>query len=135
MISIGQSHRQFFRFSQDDVDNFIKISGDSNPLHHSEEYCRNTIFKKPIIHGSLSSTIFSKLLGMNLPGEGTIYLSQHLSFLKPMYVGEQYEGIVEVTAIFPKKNICTLSTIVLDKAGNKMIEGEAKIMNKKKIFE
>ncbi|MCB0637439.1 MAG: MaoC family dehydratase, partial [Lewinella sp.] len=92
-------------------------------------YAAGTMFKKPIIHGFLSGAIFSKIFGMDFPGEGTIYLSQSMQFRRPMYVGETYTARVEVTAIDREKHRCTMSAKVLDARGKETIVGEAELMN------
>lgn len=132
MIKLGDTYSEKFTFTQLEVDDFIRISGDNNPIHHSKQYSKNTIFKKPIIHGFLSASVFSKILGTILPGEGTIYMSQSLKFTAPMYVEELYQGVVEVVEVDATKGICILQTQVLDEAGNVMITGEAKVKNRQK---
>ena len=81
-MKIGSLYFEDFIISQEDVNVFADISGDKNPLHLDPLYAEKTLFKKPIIPGFLSSSRFSKVLAMNFPGEGTIYLSQEMRFLK-----------------------------------------------------
>lgn len=134
MISSGQKCELEFSYSQSEVDAFAALTGDNNPLHLDAAYAADTMFKKPIIHGFLGGSIFSKILGTEFPGEGTVYLSQSLHFKRPMYVDILYKAIVTVKEIDLNKNIAVLDTLVVDKATNKpVISGEATVMNKSRI--
>jgi len=87
----GDNYQLEFRFTQNQVEDFARLTGDSNPLHLDPDYASRTLFKKPIIHGVLGASIFSKIMGTLFPGEGTIYLSQQLEFKRPMYVDTTYK--------------------------------------------
>lgn len=128
-IQPGQQYEVSIQYSQEQVNAFMEVTGDRNPLHHDAEYAGQTIFKRPIIHGFLSASVFSKIFGTSFPGEGTIYLSQSLNFLRPMYVDQPYRAVVEVTELFPEKNQGRFTTHVLDERGKLTIAGEALLMN------
>lgn len=135
-MKIGEFYSESFSFSQEDVNLFAKLTGDSNPIHLDEKYSAETIFKKPIIHGYLASSIFSKILGMNFPGEGTIYLKQELKFKKPMFVDSHYEATVVVKNIYPEKFGILFETTICEKdSQNTTVQGEALVMNKNISFE
>jgi len=68
---------------------FARVTGDNNPIHTNAEFAASTMFKLSIMHGMLGSALFSKIFGTLFPGVGTIYLSQTLNFLKPMYAGKE----------------------------------------------
>ena len=127
-IQVSDQYELEFQFSQDQVNQFIALTGDDNPLHHDVEYAANTVFKKPIMHGFLSATIFSTILGSHFPGKGTVYVSQTLSFLRPMFVDTPYKGFVKVIAVNEEKKQCTLKTHVLNDRGKIMIKGEATVI-------
>ena len=91
-----------------------------------------TIFKTRIMHGMLGACVFSKVFGTLFPGEGTIYLSQSVNFLKPMYVDVIYEAHFEVMEIL-EKNRARISTTILTNEGKKVVVGEAVVMNIEKI--
>jgi len=130
----GQSYIEVFSFSQDDVVKFAQISGDHNPLHLDEEYASKTMFGKPIIHGVLGASIFSKILGMKFPGEGTIYLKQEMNFKRPMYAGIQYEAVLTVKEVNKERHSAVIETKVKEKESGKVnLIGEASIMNKERI--
>lgn len=133
-LEIGDSYQETFSFSQDEVIRFSEVSGDKNPLHLDVKYAAETQFKRPIIHGFLGGSIFSKILGNEFPGPGSVYLKQNLEFKRPMYAGTEYEAIVSVKELLKNRNTAILETTVKDKTSGKVtISGEAVIMNKEKI--
>ena len=128
----GDQYVHSFSFTQEEVNKFAALTGDNNPIHLDENYAAQSAFKKPIIHGFLGGSIFSKVLGTLFPGDGTIYLSQTMDFKRPMFVNEKYEAIFTVKEIFPAKNRALIAAIIKDKnSGKEIISGEALVMNKK----
>ena len=120
-----------FRFTQSQVDAFASLTGDENPIHINAAYASKTIFKKPVVHGILSSTLFSKIIGMDFPGEGSIYLSQTLAFKRPMFVDVNYQAVVEVKSVNRDKGTATLRTYIIQKDNKKItLDGEAEVLNK-----
>lgn len=100
------------QFSQEDVNTFSTICGDNNPLHINPEYAKTTMFKGPIVHGILVSSLFSTLFGRRI--KGSIYVSQSLEFKRPVYVGDSIKAHMEVIKKEEKKkgDLLTCSTIV-----------------------
>lgn len=125
-MELAETFECKFSYSQKDVDIFAIITGDNNPIHIDEEKAAESIFKTRIIHGFLSGSIFSKVFGTIWPGNGTIFLSQNMKFLKPMYVGREYIARFKVIEVLPK-NKFVISTIVGTLNGENTIEGEALI--------
>lgn len=134
MIEVNAVYTHDFSFSQDEVNRFAEVTGDKNPVHTNAEYAATTMFKRPIMHGMLSASLFSKVFGTLFPGEGTIYLKQSLVFLKPMYVDTTYEAVFTVKEVIQDKNRAIVETLIKDKAtGNVCTSGEATVMNVDKI--
>lgn len=133
MINIGDTFEQAFSFTQEDVISFAKVTGDNNPVHLDEVYAASTIFKRPIIHGMLGATVFSKVFGTMFPGEGTIYLNQNLQFLRPMLVNTNYTAHFEVLEIDREKHRATINTSVLNEEGKKVVDGSAILMHTEKF--
>lgn len=134
MINEGYVHIEQVRYSQQDVERFAEVTGDNNPIHLDADYAASTVFKRPIVHGFLGGSIFSKVFGTIFPGEGTIYLKQSMEFKKPMYVDTDYEAHFTVIAVDKQKNRAVIETKVIDKStGATTITGEAHLMNKLKI--
>jgi acyl dehydratase len=130
---VGQKYEENFSISQKQVNDFAILSGDSNPIHLDKEYASGTIFKKPIVHGFLSSSIFSKVFGTIFPGEGTLYLEQNMKFNAPVYPDEVYQAEFTVIEILIK-NKAKLSTKIKNSSGLLVVDGEAIILNKNKII-
>lgn len=134
MIEHGQTYSHDFKFTQDDVNRFAEVTGDKNPVHTDADFASNTMFKKPIMHGMLGASIFSKVFGVLFPGEGSIYLKQSLTFLKPMYVDVDYEAVFVVKEVLKDKHRAVVETQIKDKAtGAVCTSGEATILNIEKI--
>ena len=114
--------------TQKDIEMFGEITGDYNPAHFDEEYAESSMFKKKISHGMLIGSLFSKVLGMDLPGPGSIYISQTLRFRRPVYFGDEIKAEVTVTEINIEKNRVKFECIAYNQKGEKVIIGEAEMM-------
>lgn len=134
MIENGTTYKHEFKFSQDEVNQFAKVTGDANPVHTDVDYAAKTVFKRPIMHGFLGGSVFSKVFGTLFPGEGTIYLKQSMTFLKPMYVDVAYVAEFTVKDLNKEKHRINVETTVKNKeTGEVTITGEATVMNINKI--
>lgn len=128
-LKVGQTYTKEFNYSQEMVNEFARISGDNNPIHLDPIYAATTIFKKPIMHGMIGAGAISSIIGTQMVG--SIYMSQNLSFRRPMYVDNTYEAVVTVKDINMEKHIATLTTDILEKVTAKpCLIGEATILNK-----
>lgn len=126
-LIIGQKCEMRKVFSEDDVKSFSLLSNDTNPIHLDESYASNFIFKKRIVHGFLSSSLFSAIIGTIMPGPGSIYLHQDLDFRKPVYIGEEVRAVVEITNIKVEKSVVYLSTKCYNEKDEITVEGNAVI--------
>ena len=124
-LFVGQSASISKTFTIKDVENFANLSNDKNPVHLDEEFAKSSIFGQRIVHGMLVASLFSGLLGDKLPGKGTIYLGQTLSFTAPVPIGEKVTASVEIINIRDDKPIIALRTLCVDSKGNAVIDGEA----------
>ena len=132
MIKTGQEFRHKFSYTQNDVDLYAKVSGDTNPLHIDQEVGKASMFGKCIIHGYLGGSVFTKLFGTTIFADGNVYMKQEMKFLRPMFVDTEYEAVITVQEIFPDKNRILYKTEVYNPATNECtITGEALLMNKK----
>ncbi|MCB0288042.1 MAG: MaoC family dehydratase [Calditrichaeota bacterium] len=126
-FSVGDTANVTKTFTREDVLRFAEISGDTNPIHVDENYAKNHMFGKCVVHGMLVASLFSGLLGQQLPGEGSVYLGQSLSFRAPVFIGDAVTASVEIIRIRADKPIVTLKTICKNQDGVTVIEGEAVI--------
>lgn len=109
---VGDTASSLWVFSQDDVAAFALISGDDNDLHLNEAEAAKSIFKRPVVHGILTTGRISALLGTQLPGKGTAFLGADFKFKAPLYPGEEIEARVTVTAIDDVKKKMKLDAVV-----------------------
>lgn len=118
----------FERFiSADDVKQFAEIVGDSNPIHLDERYAERSFFKKRIVHGAFLAGLISKVLGMDFPGEGTVYISQNSSFKRPVFVDSTVRVEVKVTEVDAEKRRLVLETTILNSDGKACLAGTAEV--------
>ncbi len=130
----GNVYRHPFSFSQAEVMAFAQVTGDTNPVHLDPEYAKQTVFRRPIMHGMLAGSVFSKVFGTLFPGEGTIYLKQDLQFIAPMYVDEQYEAVLTISALEPARSKAMVRTQIIHlNSGKTVVEGAAEIINRQQL--
>ena len=114
--------------SETDVYLFAGITGDLNPAHTNEVAASKTMFKTRIAHGMLGAGFISAVLGMYLPGPGTIYMGQELKFTKPVHIGGPVTATATVEEIILEKNRVILDTTVVNQDGEVVIKGKATVM-------
>ena len=107
-----------------DVTLFAEVTGDMNPAHTDEAWAKNTKFGTRIAHGVLSAGLVSAVLGMKLPGPGTIYMGQQLKFTAPVRFNDTITAEVEVVELIENKRL-RLKTTVTNQEGKVVLEGEA----------
>jgi 3-oxoacyl-[acyl-carrier protein] reductase len=110
------------------IDNFAELTGDVNPLHVDAQFAKQSPFQQRIAHGMLIGSFFSRLIGMNLPGQNALYLSQAMRFRKPVGIGTRIKPRIEVVGKSESSRTLQLKTTVLDSYGDILIEGEAEVM-------
>jgi acyl dehydratase len=126
-LKVGDKASMSKSFSEEEVMQFARLSGDFNPLHLDREYGESTIFGERIVHGALVASLFSGLMGMELPGKGSIYLGQALTFKAPVAIDEKVTATVEITDIRADKPIVKLRTVCRDSDDKVVVDGEAVI--------
>jgi 3-hydroxybutyryl-CoA dehydratase len=127
MRRLNDSANRTVVVSRELVDRFAALTGDDNPVHLDEVYAAATPFDKCIGHGILAAGLISAALAQDLPGPGTIYLSQTLKFMAPIFVGQTLTITLPVAGLRPEKRVATLSTVG-DVGGRQAIAGEAVVM-------
>jgi 3-hydroxybutyryl-CoA dehydratase len=124
-IKVGDTAQLSKTVTEEDVYLFAGVTGDLNPSHLSEAFARNTFFKARIAHGVLAGGFISAVLGMHLPGPGTIYIRQELNFLAPVRFGDTITAKVRVIEKIPGKNRLRLRTTCTNQEGTMVVDGEA----------
>ena len=124
-LAVGDSSEFSKTVSETDVYMYAGISGDLNPAHINEAYARGTFFKNRIAHGMLTAGFISAVIGMQLPGPGTIYMGQTLNFLAPVRIGDTVTARVEVIEKIDDKKRVRLATTCINQDGTALISGEA----------
>ena len=113
--------------SAEDVKRFAEVVGDLNPIHLDAEFAEKSFFKKRIVHGAFLGGLISKVLGMDFPGQGTVYISQNSVFKRPVYVDTTVTVEVKVTQVIAEKRRLVLETNVLNDKGEICLTGSAAI--------
>lgn len=126
-LKMGQSAEMVHTITEDDIQKFGDLSGDYNPLHFNEEWAKTTMFGSRIAHGILTASYISAVIGMHLPGPGTIYMSQSMRFMAPVRIGDTITARVEVVQLNDEKERVTLKTTCTNQDGTIILDGEALI--------
>ena len=124
-FTLGQSAELTRTFTEADVMSFAHVTGDFNPVHVDAAAATASSFGERIVHGMLTASLFSTLLATKLPGPGAIYISQSLSFLRPVKLGDTVTARVSITAIDVDKRRLTVATLVRNARGKNVVTGEA----------
>ena len=124
-LSVGQSVEKEFLVTEETGVAFAEVSQDKNPIHLDTEYAEKTRFGKKIAHGMLMGGYISSLIGMELPGEGTIYMKQELTFLRPVYYGDKIRVEITVSELQTEKKRAVLSTNCYNQNGEQVVAGKA----------
>ena len=124
-LTVGQAYEKSFAVTAELIERFADVTGDHNPIHLDEEYAGKSIFKQRVAQGMLQAGLLSGILGCHFPGVGTIYLSQTLKFIKPVFILDQITLRLTVLEIIGEKNRVRLETLFTNQNGETVITGEA----------
>ena len=126
-LIIGQSESLIKKITEKDIKTFSILTGDTNPVHVNDDFAKKTIFKKRIAHGFLSASLVSTVIATKLPGPGSIYLSQNLKFLAPVFIDDEVVTKVTIKTIdLLKKRVLLITESFISE--KKIITGEALVM-------
>ena len=127
-IQVGQFAEMAKTVTETDIALFAGVTGDFNPVHIDAIAASKSMFKERVAHGMLSAGFISAVLGMKLPGTGSIYLSQSLRFAKPVRIGDTVTARVEVLEVIATKRRVKLATTCRNQDGETVVDGEAIVM-------
>lgn len=125
--TVGMRAARVRNITEADIAQFGDVSGDYNPIHFDADYAARSPFGQRIAHGFLTGSLISAVLGMDLPGPGSIYIGQTLKFLAPVHIGDTVTVSVEVIATREEKRLVTLRTDCTNQQGKLVLTGEALI--------
>jgi 3-hydroxybutyryl-CoA dehydratase len=125
-LYIGMNATISRTITETDLRNFSGVCGDTNPMHLNEEYAQRTVFGGCIVHGMLTASLISAVIGTKLPGPGCIYLSQNLKFTAPVRVNDTVYAVATIKELITEKTRAIITTQCFVK-NNLVIDGEAVI--------
>lgn len=123
-LEVGQTAERTLTFTDREVEAYATITGDRNPLHFDEAFAAGTKFGRRVVHGGLTAGILNALVAEDLPGPGTVFMSQELKYLAPVYVGDTIKGQVSVLELHATKPVTKLAARVWRSDGTLVLEGE-----------
>lgn len=126
-LTVGQQAELHKTIEERDLQLFAAVSGDNNPVHLDAAFAAETLFKERIAHGMFSGALISAAIACQLPGPGSIYLSQNLRFSRPVKLGDNLRVQLEVLEKRPKGRVL-LATRVFNQKGEQVVDGEAEVM-------
>jgi len=124
-VTVGQKAKRSLHLTEDHVKTFAEMTGDYNPLHFDEGFAAKTKFGRLVVQGGLTTGLLHALVAMDLPGPGSVFLSQNWKFTAPVYIGDTITAQVEVLSIHPSKPVTQLKVRVTRQTGETVLEGEA----------
>jgi len=123
-VKVGQKATRTLTLTETEVAAYARITGDYNPLHFDEGFARKTKFGRLVVHGGLTAGILNALVAEDLPGPGTVFMSQKLDYRAPVFVGDTITGEVEVVSVHASKPVTELRATVRRSDGTTVLEGE-----------
>jgi acyl dehydratase len=124
-LVVGQKARRSQTFTALDVERYAVLSGDRNPLHFDPAFVAGTSFGRLVVQGGLTTGVLHALVATDLPGPGTVFLSQNWKFTAPVFIGDTVTAEVEVLSVHPSKPVTQLAIRVWRDDGTTVLEGEA----------
>lgn len=121
----GQKASRSITLTAEHVKTFASLSGDYNPLHFDEMFVAKTKFKKLVVQGGLTTGLLHALVAMDMPGPGTVFLSQNWKFTAPVYIGDTITAEAEVMSVHETKPVTQLKIKVTRQDGETVLDGEA----------
>ena len=124
-LTPGQRATRSLTLGPDKVRAFAELTGDYNPLHFDEAFAARTPFGALVVQGGLTTGLLHALVAMDMPGPGTVFLSQNWKFTAPVYIGDTITAEAEVTSVHATKPVTQLRIIVRRQTGDIVLDGEA----------
>ena len=124
-LAVGQRASRTLKLTAEHVRMFAEMTGDYNPLHFDAAFAAKTKFKNLVVQGGLTTGLLHALVAMDMPGPGTVFLSQNWKFTAPVFIGDTITAEAEVVSVHPSKPVSQLNIKVTRQTGEIALEGEA----------
>jgi len=124
-LSVGQKASRSITLTADHVKKFAELSGDYNPLHFDESFVSKTKFRRLVVQGGLTTGLLHALVAMDMPGPGTVFLSQNWKFTAPVFIDDSITAEATVINVHETKPVTQLEIKVTRQNGDTVLEGEA----------
>ena len=124
-LFVGKKATRTLTLTADHVQTFADLTGDCNPLHFDESFAAKTKFKRLVVQGGLTTGLLHALVAMDMPGPGTVFLSQNWKFTAPVYIGDTITAEAEILSVHESKPVTRLNIKVTRKNEETVLEGEA----------
>ena len=123
-LSVGQKASRSLTLTAEHVKKYAEITGDHNPLHFDESFAAETKFQRLTVQGGLTTGLLHALVAMDMPGPGTVFLSQNWKFPAPVFIGDTIMAEAEVVSVHATKPVTQLRVTVTRQTGETVLEGE-----------
>ena len=123
-LHVGQKATRTLSLTEESVEAYAQITGDYNPLHFDRDFAGKTRFKNLVVQGGLTAGILNALVGMDMPGPGTVFMNQNLKYTAPVFIGDTITAEAEIMEIHQTKPVTKLKMTVIRQTGEKVLEGE-----------
>jgi acyl dehydratase len=124
-VTVGQRAERTLTLTSQHVATFAELTGDYNPLHFDEAFAAGTKFGRLVVQGGLTTGLLHALVAMDMPGPGTVFLSQNWKFTAPVYIDDTITATAEVLSVHASKPVTQLAIRVTRQTGDVVLEGEA----------
>lgn len=124
-VSVGQQASRSLRLTADHVKKFAEMTGDYNPLHFDKSFVSKTRFKELVVQGGLTTGLLHALVAMDMPGPGTVFLSQNWKFTAPVFIDDTITAEAEIISVHATKPVTQLKIKITRQTGEVVLEGEA----------
>jgi acyl dehydratase len=124
-VQVGQRAARDLTVTAEHVRLYTEITGDRNPLHYDEKFAAQTQFGRLVVQGGITTGLLHALVAMDMPGPGSVFLSQNWKFTAPVYIGDTITAEAEVVKVHESKPVTALAVRVKRQTGETVLEGEA----------
>ena len=124
-VKVGQKAIRSITLTAKHVKTYADLSGDHNPLHFDEDFASKTKFGRLVVQGGLTTGLLHALVAMDMPGPGTVFLSQNWNFTAPVFIGDTITAEAEIVEVHKSKPVTNLKVRVRRQDGEMVLEGEA----------